>query len=432
MNSSDLAGPPAVIVGFETNGLGVARSLFGRGVQCIGIADPVVHPAQATRSAKILRLREWSAGALIEELLLLAKQLDGKAPLLITQDEPVLWISRARAELQSAYEINLPPQAIVELLMNKARFLEKALREKWPVPQTWLAQSELELEEVRHEITYPCILKPQVKNSAFRQYSVRKAYMAQSFDELKEAYRTVAQWEKEVIVQEWIEGTDREVAFSLTYADRRGNLLAQFAGRKLRQWPPKFGNTAICEPAPPSWATAVNDWTQRIWSQVGFSGLGSVEFKIRHESQEPILTEPTVGRTNYQSEIAVLNGVNIPLLAYCDMTGKACPPHPKPASPVKLVDGPREIRSALACWRGNSLTIREWRLDRRGSKKYMLWRCSDPWPVLKSIAMGFVPAIANAIELLFGVSVRRRLASFIHPKRSMAETFSLTKDTKKK
>jgi hypothetical protein len=45
-----------------------------------------------------------------------------------------------------------------------------------------------------------------------------------------------------------------------------------------------------------------------------------MEYKFDYRDRNFYMVEPTAGRTDYQEEIAVLNGVNIPLAAYCDLT----------------------------------------------------------------------------------------------------------------
>ena len=45
------------------------------------------------------------------------------------------------------------------------------------------------------------------------------------------------------------------------------------------------------------------------------------------------MVEPTVGRTDHQAEVATLNGVNLPLIAYRDLTGGQ-PPIP-PVRPMR-------------------------------------------------------------------------------------------------
>jgi predicted ATP-grasp superfamily ATP-dependent carboligase len=86
--SQDL--PQAVIVGFEPNGLGVARSLHKNGIKCIGVGAQGWHAPYATRTCRIVRCESWSEEGVMNRLLRIGSELDQSAPLLITKDDAVL------------------------------------------------------------------------------------------------------------------------------------------------------------------------------------------------------------------------------------------------------------------------------------------------------------------------------------------------------
>jgi D-aspartate ligase len=378
---------PAVIVGIEINGLGVARALSKENIPCIGVSAPGWNPCCETNACEVVYARSWSCEGLINDLKLLGQRWAGKAPLIITKDEPVLWISEFRRELEEFYEIYLPEHHVVELLMNKRKFYDAGIREGWPFPMTRHVNNKDELMCTLREIIYPCILKPQLKNSEFRKHAPEKAYKIRNESELKSIYNLIAQWEPEVIIQEWIEGGDDRIAYCLTYFNRQGEPVIHFPGRKLRQWPVRCGNTALAEPAPKEWVEAIIMLTDTIFRSVGFRGLGSIEFKMRPGTNTPVIMEPTVGRTNYQSEIAVINGVNIPAIAYCDLTKQK---HVLPvftSTPVKLIDGKHEAKSALKYWRAGELGLLRWIQERSGKKKYMLFRANDLRPFIASMGV---------------------------------------------
>jgi predicted ATP-grasp superfamily ATP-dependent carboligase len=158
-----------------------------------------------------------------------------------------------------------------------------------------------------------------------------------------------------------------------------------FPGRKLRQRPPGCGNTAIATPAPREWTDSILHLTHEIFSTIGFEGLGSVEYKVRQDDSLAIM-EPTVGRTNWQSEIAVLNGLNIPAIAYFDALGQEWNPRrPPSARACKLVDGRADLWALRQTLRRGELKFSQWLRDRRGRKRYMRWRFSDPLPSIAAL-----------------------------------------------
>jgi D-aspartate ligase len=407
-------GRVAVIVGLEANGLGMARSLARRGIRCLALAGPGWTPLARTNACDVVFAKAWTGDALVSDLKDIAAHLDQKSPLLLTKDQAVLWVSEAREELQELFEIALPSKETTRLLMSKQGFTALAKQENWPVPLTWDIANRDELVAHFPDFVYPCILKPRIKNDEFRRYSPRKAFRVNSADELLKTYDLVAQWETEVVVQEWIEGGDDRIAFCLSYCDRGSTPRALFAGRKLMQWPLGYGNTAICEPAPESWQESILSLTRKIWRTVGYQGLGSIEYKMRPGSDGPVIMEPTVGRTDFQSEVAVLNGENIPAIAYCDLAGLDYVPAAKPHKPVKLVDGPAHLRAGwVYCSHSRRLGLAKWLQARRGRKQFMIWRANDVGPFFASIYVAVRGMLGDFAELLLGQNMKKRVANSI-------------------
>lgn len=389
-------------------------------------------PLASTRRASVVFAREWAREPVVERLISLGRSLtdaarargargatgasDPRPPLLLTQDEPVLWVSAARAALEPWYRLSLPSESAVELLMNKSAFHDLALREGWPAPATWRIESRAELDAHLGNIVLPCILKPRTKNAAFRLHAPRKAFIASSRDGLARAYDLVAQWEKEVLVQELIGGGDDRIAFCLGYRGPATGSLALFAGRKLVQFPVGCGNTALSVPAPDAWRAAIESLTRRIWERTGCVGLGSVEFKMRPGSDEPVLMEPTVGRTNYQNEVAVLNGVNLPAIAYCDLLGLPRPEGAPPRRPVALADGPALYRAARERGASRGAAARAWLASGPGGRRDMIARADDPLPLVAS-ALGALGGWARgALGAALRAALGSRVAALLGPR----------------
>lgn len=403
--------PTAVIVGLEANGLGVARSLASQGVRAIALASPWSNPCCYTNACAVITGSSWSADGVVGDLMSIGRRLEQKAPLLITKDQAVLWVSEARDELGQFFNIALPDRETVNLLMSKVEFLDLAQREGWPVPRTWTIDSKPELVSIQDQIPYPCILKPRVKNDAFRRYSPKKAFRTSSQQELLQVYDMVSAWEQEAVLQEIIDGGDDQIGFCLGYCDEHSVPKALFCGRKLTQWPVGWGNTAICEPAPPEWHEPMLKLTTKIWQRVGYRGLGSIEYKMRPGSSLPVIIEPTVGRTDFQSEIAVLNGVNIPFVAYCDLAGLPLPALPSPRPLTKLVDGPSHIKAARVFMGSHDLGLRKWLGARKGRKRYMILRAGDYRPFLNSVYRQARSTAGDLLEKILGASRKRRLVA---------------------
>jgi len=330
----------AVLVGMDANGLAVARSLAQLHIPSIALAQPGSTTAWDFDACTVVPGSEWSADGLIDDLIAIGKPLPIKAPLLITNEQAVRWVSEAREELGQYFEIALPHRRIVDMFLNKTRFLKMAMREGWPIPETWMIAGRDDLLAHHNEYLYPCIVKPQVKSAAFRREAPQQSFKVANERELLQSYDLIAQWEKEVVIQEWIEGTEEKVGFCLGYSDRESIPRAMFAGHKLVQRPVGLGDSAISEPANPEWSEQMIRLTREIWTKVGYCGLGSVEFKLRLNSTRPVIMQPIVGCTDLQSELATLNGMNLPAIAYCDLARLAAAEVTLKHEAVRLMCGP--------------------------------------------------------------------------------------------
>jgi predicted ATP-grasp superfamily ATP-dependent carboligase len=156
------------------------------------------------------------------------------------------------------------------------------------------------------------ILKPADKRHFHAGRTPRLVTATSCADAGAAAERLLAQ-AGDVLVQETIEGADDSIFFCLFYRGRDGETLGMFTGRKLASTPPGTGSTALC-------AAATNEELERttigILDRVNYCGFGGIEYKKDAGSGRFLIIEPTVGRTDWQEEVATLAGVNIPLIAY--------------------------------------------------------------------------------------------------------------------
>ncbi|MGD9507053.1 MAG: carboxylate--amine ligase [Geminicoccaceae bacterium] len=211
---------------------------------------------------------------------------------------------------------------MMRILLGKMGFQRLAERRGFPVPRG--VRLTLNDDGGAAKLRYPCVVKPTTKDPRWAR-EFRKAYKVGEVAEVAMLWDRMCKIVSEVIVQEWIEGDDSDVYFCLQYRAPAGGPVTSFVGQKLRQWPPLVGGTASCVAAPEA-AAELEDLTNRFFGSVGMVGLCSMEYKRDRRDGRFYMVEPTVGRTDFQEEIATLNGVNIPLAAYCGELGLPLPP----------------------------------------------------------------------------------------------------------
>lgn len=316
--------PPAVVVGAQANGLGVVRSLARARLPIIALDTTLAQPAMWSRWSQRLVVPKLSGRPLVDSLLKLQERLGGRPVLILTDEMAVTTVSEFRDRLSEAYSFQLPSSDLLATLENKARFHEFAECHGLPVPLTVALRDEGDLAQLSR-LQYPLIVKPADKLPVHLGRTRRLA-QANTPDEGLALCREMLRTAGELIVQEWISGPDSSIYFSLFH---RGPQTAPsiFHGRKIVAYPPGIGSTAVCVAAPEA-AEALGPLTEEFLALTGYKGLGSLEFKWDPRTGRFIIIEPTVGRTDWQEEIATLSGVNLPLIAYRDAAGLP-PPSPE-------------------------------------------------------------------------------------------------------
>lgn len=365
----DTTRPAVVIAGFALSALGIVRCLERHGLRCWVLAANTRNLALKTRLAAPCLLPSLDADALGPHMHDIRDRCGSDPVIFTTEDHIVQTLSEHRAELACGLETLLPPQNVLAALMSKTTIGLCFARAGIDYPRTCtltLADNASTIEHLR----YPAILKPETKPPGYLR-RFRKAYIVHSPAEALEQMHAFREFIKTVIVQEYIAGPDSEIFFCLAVRDRDGTFRQSFVGRKLASWPIGTGNTVACVPAPKRVASEIRALTDQFFRANGFFGIGSVEYK-RAPSGRIFGLEPTVCRVNAQSEIAVLNGVDLPLAYYCMATGQSFPA-PRKVRPTGWLDP--FLKSHLENAGG-------WHPPPAGTPplRNALWRWYDPGP----------------------------------------------------
>jgi len=382
--------PGAVVVGLNPAGLGVVRALGRRGTPVLGVSSNFADPASHTRFCGKVSCPDIDGPPLLDTLLSISQRFDRPPVLFLSGDLCVRLVSHHREELQSRYRFLLPAKDKVELLLDKGLFTAYALENHLPIPATFRASDVAGVRRVAAVVDYPCIVKPVFRNQRWEKTPTPKAFTASSRDQLLAVYDRIVGLQKDVVIQEWIPGPDSEIYFCLVYFDGSGTPLVHFEGRKLFQWVPACGSTAIAEPVA---CDAVQAESLRFLQAIGFKGMVSVECKRDPRDGRFKIMEPTVGRPNLQSDTATACGINIPCIVYDDLAGV----------PAAGRDG-RKVRDRKWIYEENAFDLIRYRTHYgvtfsaimqsvKGNRCYALLARDDPGPFLKFLTNVFRRAI---------------------------------------
>lgn len=368
---------PAIVLGNSLTGLGIVRALHPMSVPVFVLDSLFQGSSGKTSWANKIDSPCVSSEPIIPFLKDLRPQFDETPVLFPTADATVQLLSRHREELGD-YFFTLPEKQVVDVLLDKQLFAGYAADNNLRVPQTFWAENDDEMHRIIDCITYPCILKPNVRDKIYDEAGLRKGFKATCRNRLWGAYQRVKNYCPSVIVQQWIEGDDGKIHFCLMYSNSENRVVASVTGRKIRQYPPECGSTSLAECRRND---IVEEESRRIFDQIKFRGTGSIEYKLDANTEEYYIMEPTVGRVNLQSYLAVANGVNIPFLMYRECCGEDISrENVRPTYSVKWFHEYNDLASSYYYFRHNKLTLTEWFKSLSGKKAFALSSLRDPRP----------------------------------------------------
>lgn len=372
--------------------LGTARALRGADLELIGVCtDP---GSRFCRSRVWDRLVKVDIGleSYLETFVALGEAARRRLVLFPTGDRMVQLISDNRDLLGRYYDFVLPDAPVLDLLLDKTKFCRWAEERGFTVPVTRTAASPEELEAALEVVPFPCLLKPIFRTQTWNLTSKQKVFLLGAKRDLAAIPFDLFQASPRYVLQQWIAGGDADVHFCLSYFDRQGVETGHYTGRKLLQWPVGTGSTAICV------GTAdeeVHRLSRDLLVAAGLRGLGSVEFKRSRQDGRYYVIEPTVGRHDLQSFVAVAGGVNLTLMAFHDAarSGVRVPIRERKATWIEEYN----TRNALRYLRRHGAG--DWRGILRGlggRVTFSSFSLADPWPFLGYVAQRFSRGAARS------------------------------------
>ena len=308
----------AIVIGCHVCGFGVIRSLALQGFRIVAMHyDAFADFAQSSRyvaeRAQVPHPRQHEQAFI--DILLRNTGRWGGALILATNDDALIAIAKHKTALAKDYVVPTPQWDVLRPLIGKPETYRLAQACGVPYPQTFSASTIDELEQVREQIPFPCLLKPVLGHLFFSEFH-RKNLRAGSFEDLVDKFEKYGSAGHPVFVQEIIPGPDSNLFQYEMYIDSSGATRAGSWKRKLRQNPPGFGvaRVAISHDEIP----VMREWTERMLNAIGFRGLAHSEFKQDARDGTFKLMEIN-GRLSRSNWLTAYCGMNLPWIAYQDL-----------------------------------------------------------------------------------------------------------------
>jgi len=298
------------------NALGIVRSLGRAGVpviacdhdpRALGLLSRYARPAATADPLS-------APGDFVDDLLALGRSLPERGVLFATHDEAIAAIGPREDELGAWFHRPWSPWPAMARIMDKGHQHATAREIGFPVPATVEPRDEADVRAAAGELRFPVILKPRYAPE-FRRRFRAQVLEADTPETLLRRYEEAAPYGPQI--SEVIPGDDDRLWSLGSYRDAAGRPLASFTGRKLGQWPPRFGTARAAEAR---WDPALAARGHRLLDALGFHGISQVETKRDPRDGRDYLIEVNP-RSWLWIGLATACGVNLPEACHRDATG---------------------------------------------------------------------------------------------------------------
>ncbi len=344
------------------NGLAAIRSLGRGGVRTFAVDHRPWALGFKSRYAHRVIAPEPMADedGFVAAMARLGERFDGPTPVFATHDEHLNVMVRRKAELTPHYRFPAPEWPVLEALQRKRHQIETARAAGVGIPETSYPASAAEAVATANDLGYPIFLKPS-DPAEFKRRFKRQAFECHSAAEVDRHFGEMQEFEP--MLQEFVPGGDDELYTLGSYLDAQGQALGMFSGRKLRQTRENQGSARTGEAV---WVDEVVDDGLRLLRALDYRGVSQVEFKRDPRTGVFKLMEVNPRLWQWHG-LASVCGVDLPMIAYLDLTGD-------PPPPVQMTGEGRRWSITLIGGTRNGL--------QRPPYTDAVWALDDPLPLL--------------------------------------------------
>lgn len=370
------------MLGLGPNGYGLVRSLARKGVPVVGFFYTREHFGRFSRLVQSHWLdRTLSAERLANRLIEYRPGYAARPVLLAASDEFAFLIAQRREQLAEHFAFHWVSGDTAFKVFDKAEMSRLCEQAGILCPRTHVTVPDEDIGQAAETFSYPCIIKPvRSFHSAFPPR--RKNYVAKSPAALFRFYEQNPGLLGSTLWQEVIKGGDEEIVQCNVLIGTSGETRAVCGVRKLRQYPPGFGNMCFGR-------TEANDIAASLGLKLlhflRYRGSASLEFKRQPDDNRYYFIEMNP-RLPWYCGLFAAAGVNLPYLAYLDLTGgdgceSVCS---RQQDGVHWMNAGDDLRSSFGSLRLQSRSGLQWMRSLARTRCFAWWNPRDPAPFLRA------------------------------------------------
>jgi predicted ATP-grasp superfamily ATP-dependent carboligase len=317
--------------------------------------------------------------SLVERLVRFGNAQEERPVLFFDQDPYLLFVSRYREALSQAFRFAIATPALVEDLVDKARFHLLAERLDLPVPATRHIHPSEGQSPTALDLTFPIIVKPTHRDShgSWMPFvGEAKALRVDTPVALDDLWPGLIDASTGFLAQELIPGPESQIESYHVYVDEAGAVVGDFTGRELRTYPAEFGHSTSVMTTD---AADVRALGRLLTERLGLSGVAKLDFKRAPDGRLFLLEVNP--RFTFWSHPGAKAGVNLPALVFGDLTGISRPPIRRAHAGVTWCEAMSDAKAS----RASGMPIASWMVWflRCQAKAVMAW--DDPMPFLRGV-----------------------------------------------
>jgi predicted ATP-grasp superfamily ATP-dependent carboligase len=398
MHSTSNKLPPCIVLGLETQiGLSIVRELGRAGVPVIGIAQEFNAIGLKSRYlARGLVTKKPRSVELIEEIRALGEEL-GDCCLIAVSEANLIWLASNRNEFGKVKPI-LPPQAALDIVLDKQRTMQAAQSLGITVPETAEPTSMREVEELAGRFQFPVVLKwknPNVVMQDLGRHGIQLvkaeyAYSSQEFLDIARRYLPAGKWP---LVQEYCPG----VGLGQFFYMHAGKAIRRFQHIRIAEWPPEGGFSSVCDAIPLGEHTDLQEQSISLLQAIGWQGVAMVEYRFDPNTGRAVLMEIN-GRYWGSYPLAMHSGANFSLISYSLESGLGIPTLHHACEEIRCRMVVTELKRLWRLWfQSHLIADRSFKIKRisesfrfirdffRPRVFYYVWDGDDPGPFVEDM-----------------------------------------------
>lgn len=217
---------------------------------------------------------------------------DGEPMVVVTAtDRGSKLLVRAAPELPPNVRVFEHPDSAHMALMNKQSADAIARRAGVNVPWTAEMSDRETFERLSEEAPWPCVVKPVFSHEWRERYTLERTFLAEDAERAASLLERPLADGFPMLLCQYVPGGDEDVEEAIVVRLADGSYPMHFGCRKLRQWPPGFGETAVGES---SLLPETTEIAKRVLDEAGFVGVAGVEVKRDSNTGERWFIEANV------------------------------------------------------------------------------------------------------------------------------------------